>query len=223
MTWFAWVSALAGSTSGEGFILQGLISANMPDYAAPRWHLTLIMMALLVTTGLINTYSFRIVPWLELASGILYVILFFVFVGVIGALGQRKSANFVFLDSTSSSGWANPYVAFNIGVLVPAWGFIGFDGVNHMSEEVRKAKEAVPRAMILTIVINGVLAFIIALVISFYMGDPANSLDSTYPIIPILMSLAGPKAANAMVSALIIITYCVITASLLRPSLPWAA
>ena len=83
-----------------------------------------------------------------------------------------------------------------------------------MSEEVRKAKEAVPRAMILTIVINGALAFIIALVILFYMGNPADAIDSSYPIIPILMNLAGTKGANAMVSGLVIITYCVIAASL---------
>ena len=87
--------------------------------------MALIMIGLLVTTGLINTYAFRAVPWLELASGVMHVILFFIFAGVIGALGQKNPAEFALLDSTSSSGWTSTYVAFSIGTLVPAWGFIG--------------------------------------------------------------------------------------------------
>lgn len=215
VTWFAWVSALGGSSSGLAFILQGLIADNMPGYAEAQksWHLTPMMIAILVTTGLINSYAFRIVPWLELASGIFHVILFFVFIGVFAALGSGNSAEFVFTDGTSYSGWGK-FVAFNIGMLVPAWGFIGFDGVNHMSEEVRKAHHAVPRAMVYTILINGSMALIMALVIMFQMGDITLYLESGYPIIPIFMTIAGTKAANALISGLIIITYCVVAASL---------
>ncbi|ETN46173.1 uncharacterized protein HMPREF1541_00357 [Cyphellophora europaea CBS 101466] len=215
VTWFAWVSALGGSSSGLAFILQGLIAENMPGYAESQqsWHLTPIMIVILLTVGLINSFAFRIVPWLELASGVFHVILFFIFVGVFAGLGSGNSAEFVFTDSTSYSGWGK-FVAFNVGMLVPAWGFIGFDGVNHMSEEVRKAHHAVPRAMVYTILINGSLAFIMALVIMFQMGNITPYLESGYPIIPIFMTIAGTRAANALVSGLIIITYCVVAASL---------
>lgn len=215
VTWFAWVSALGGSSSSLAFVLQGIVAENMPSYAESQqsWHLTVIMIGILFTVGLINSFAFRIVPWLELASGIFHVILFFIFIGVFAGLGSGNSAEFVFTDSASYSGWGK-FVAFNIGMLVPAWGFIGFDGVNHMSEEVRKAHHAVPRAMVYTIVINGSLAFIMALVIMFQMGDVTPYLESGYPIIPIFMTIAGPRAANALVSGLIIITYCVVAASL---------
>jgi amino acid transporter len=139
--------------------------------------------------------------------------LFIIFVGVFAGLGTGNSAGFVFTDSTSYSGWGK-FVAFNIGMLVPAWGFIGFDGVNHMSEEVRKARHAVPRAMVYTILINGTLALVMALVIMFQMGDVTPYLESGYPIIPIFMAIAGTKTANALVSGLLIITYCVVAASL---------
>lgn len=215
VTWFAWVSALGGSSSSLAFSLQGIIAENLEGYANAQqsWHLAPIMIAILVTTGLINSYAFRIVPWLELASGICHVLLFFIFVGVFAGLGSGDSAAFVFTDSTSYSGWGK-FVAFNVGMLVPAWGFIGFDGVNHMSEEVRRARHAVPRAMVYTIVINGTLAFVMALVIMFQMGDVTPYLESGYPIIPMFMAIAGTKAANALVSGLLIITYCVVAASL---------
>jgi choline transport protein len=215
VTWFAWVSALGGSSSSLAFVLQGIVAENMPSYAESQksWHLTVIMIGILFTVGLINSFAFRIVPWLELASGVFHVILFFIFIGVLAGLGSGNSAEFVFTNSASYSGWGK-FVAFNIGMLVPAWGFIGFDGVSHMSEEVRKAHHAVPRAMVYTIVINGSLAFIMALVIMFQMGDVTPYLESGYPIIPIFMTIAGPRAANALVSGLIIITYCVVAASL---------
>ncbi|KAK4902680.1 hypothetical protein LTR27_000619 [Elasticomyces elasticus] len=215
VTWFAWVSALGGSSSSLAFILQGIIADNLPSYAEAQqsWHLTVLMIAILFTTGLINTYAFSFVPWLELAAGTFHVLLFVIFVGVFAGLGSGNSADFVFTDGTSYSGWGK-FVAFNIGMLVPAWGFIGFDGVNHMSEEVRKAHHAVPRAMVYTILINGSMAIIMALVICFQMGDITAYLDSGYPIIPIFMTIAGTKAANALVAGLIIITYAVVAASL---------
>ncbi|ESK95311.1 amino acid permease [Moniliophthora roreri MCA 2997] len=223
VTWFAWVSALAGSTSSEGNILLGLISTNYPNYEFKPWHLTLIIIAQLIIAGLINTYTFRAIPWLELLAGILHVILWVIFVSVLVSLSSRTSADFVFMERSVSSGWENSFVSWNLGLLVPAWGFIGFDGVVHMSEEVRKAKRAVPRAMIWTIILNGVLAYGIVLVLLFYMGDPELVLDSAYPIIPICFNAAGPRGGTAMVVGLLVVTFCVVAASLASVSrITWA-
>jgi amino acid transporter len=188
-------------SSSLAFSLQGVIAENLPGYAEAQkgWHLAPIMIAILVTTGLMNSYAFGIVPWLELASDVAHCLLFIVFVGVFADLGTGNSAEFVFTDSTSYSGWGK-FVAFNIGMLVHAWGLIDFDGVNHMTEEVRRARHEVSRAMVYTILVNGTLALIVALVIMFQTGDITPYLESGYPIIPIFMAIAGTKAANALVS-----------------------
>lgn len=224
VTWFAWVSALAGSTSSEANILTGLISTNYPDsYTFKPWHITLLIIAMLVIVGLMNMYTFWAIPWLELAAGILHVILWIVFVVVLVTLSSRSPTDFVFFERTVNSGWDNSFVSWNLGMLVPAWGFIGFDGVVHMSEEVRKAKKAVPRAMIWTIIINGVLAYGIILVLLYTMGNPDEVLQSAYPIIPICMNTAGPRGGTAMVVGLLVITFCVIAASLASVSrITWA-
>jgi amino acid transporter len=125
VTWFAWVSALAGSTSGEAALLQALIAQNVPGYTPERWHLALIMWALLISVGLINMFTFWIIPWLELVAGILHVILFIIFMVVLVTLAPRHDADFVFFNESILSGWGNPYVAFSLGMLVPTWGFVG--------------------------------------------------------------------------------------------------
>ncbi|KAG9773930.1 Choline transport protein [Exophiala dermatitidis] len=225
VTWFAWVSALAGSTSGLAALMQSQIADNMPSYIPERWHLTLIMWALLISVGLMNMYIFWLIPWLELTAGIMHVILFIIFVVVLVTLAPRHDSHFVWFSETIQSGWdRSSAVAFNLGMLVPAWGFIGFDGVVHMSEEVRRAKHAVPRSMILTIVINGVMAFAIILVLLYTMGNPDGVLDDAYPIFPICLNATGSRpAANAMVAGLVIVTYCVVAASVASVSrITWA-
>lgn len=101
---------------------------------------------------------------------------------------------------------------------------IGFDGVVHMSEEVRKAKQSVPRAMIYTIIINGALSYAIILALLYTMDRSDDVFGSAYPIIPICMKITGSLAAtNAMISGLLIMTFAVIAASLASVSrITWA-
>jgi len=93
-----------------------------------------------------------------------------------------------------------------------------------MSEEVRKAKNAVPRSMILTIAINGVMAFAFILVLLYCLGDPNLVLDASMPILNICYNATGSwPATNALVSGLIIVTYCVVAASVASVSrITWA-
>lgn len=106
-------------------MIQGLATLNYPDYVPERWHLTLIILAMLVVEGLMNMYTFWLIPWIELLAGILHVVLFIVFVVVLVALAPRHSPEFVFLKGASGSGWTNDFVSWNIGLLTPTWGFVG--------------------------------------------------------------------------------------------------
>lgn len=93
-----------------------------------------------------------------------------------------------------------------------------------MSEEVRKAKHAVPRAMMWTIAINAVLAYAIIIVILYTMGPLDAALNSSFPIIEVCMQATGSaKAATAMVCGLLIISLSVNLASVASVSrLTWA-
>ncbi|RMZ86274.1 hypothetical protein DV736_g6499, partial [Chaetothyriales sp. CBS 134916] len=224
VTWFAWVSLLAGVANTTAYMLQSLAAANYPGYVTERWHVTLIIFALLIVEGLMNMYTFWLIPWIELMAGILHVVLFIIFVVVLVAMAPRHSAQWVFLESLSSSGWNNNYIAWNLGLLTPTWGFVGFDGVVHMSEEVRKARQAVPRAMFWTIVLNGLLAYAMVLVILFCMGDIDAALNAPFPIIEICQQATGSlPAATAMVCGLLVISCAVNLGSIASASrLTWA-
>lgn len=100
----------------------------------------------------------------------------------------------------------------------------GFDSAIHMSEEVRKAKSAVPRAMFWSIFMNGVLGYIMVMVILVAMGTVEDALASATPIIPILQHVTGSNAATtAMVTGLFVISFAINLANIASVSrLTWA-
>lgn len=204
-TWFGYVSLLAGIANVTILLLESMIQLNYDTYVPGGWHTSVLVIAMCLFLGLINMYAFWVIPWVELMAGVLHVCLFVVFVVVMLVLGSRHTAEFVFLENVTSSGWDNSYVSWNLGMLTCVWSFTSFDSAIHMAEETRQAKLAVPRAMFWSIVMNGVLAFVMVLVILFTMGTVEDALDSSFPIVTILLGITGSKAATtAMASGLFI-------------------
>ncbi|KAE8153503.1 amino acid permease [Aspergillus avenaceus] len=224
ITWFAWVSLLAGVANTTATTIQGLATANYPEYEPERWHLTLIMFAMLIVESLMNMYAFWLIPWIELLAGVFHVVMFIIFLVTFVALAPRHTARQVFLTTQSASGWNNDYVSWNIGLLTPVWGFVGFDGAVHMSEEVRRARQAVPRAMFWTIATNGILAYAMVICIQFTMGSIDDALAANFPFIEICQQATGSvKAATAMVCGLLVVSLSVNLASIASVSrLTWA-
>ena len=100
----------------------------------------------------------------------------------------------------------------------------GFDGAVHMSEEVRKAKQAVPRTMFWTIALNGVLAYAISIVILYTMGPLDAALNSSLPILEVCQQATGSAAAaTGMVCALLVVQVSATLATVASVSrLTWA-
>jgi len=92
-----------------------------------------------------------------------------------------------------------------------------------MSEEVRKAKSAVPRAMFWSIFMNGVLGYAMVIVILVSMGPIEDALASSSPIVAILQNATGSTAATtAMVAGLFVISFSINLANIASVSrLTW--
>jgi choline transport protein len=101
---------------------------------------------------------------------------------------------------------------------------IGFDGAVHMSEEVRQARHAVPRAMFWSIVANGILAFGMLLVFLYCAGSVDDIVSSGYPLVMICIAATKSVAAgSAMVGMSMIVTLAVCLGSVTSASrITWA-
>ena len=93
-----------------------------------------------------------------------------------------------------------------------------------MSEEVRAARHAVPRAMFWSIVMNGVLAFAMTIVFLFCLGNVDDVLESTYPLLSICVNATGSLVGgSAMVGGVLVTVIAVSLGSVASASrLTWA-
>ena len=133
ITWFSWISLLAGVINIAANIIVTLAAARYPSYVPKGWHVTLIMYALLIVLGLMNIYVFWVIPWFEMVAGLLHIILWIIFVVVLVCLAPRHTADFVFTEKSQLSGWTNEYIGFNLGMVTATWAFVGRTALDHSS------------------------------------------------------------------------------------------
>lgn len=222
-TWFGYISIVAGMANVTMIQLQSMIELNNPSYVAGGWKTSVLVIAMGILLGGLNVYGFKLIPWIEMIAGVLHVCLFVVFAVVLSVLGTRNGPSF-WLSTNISSGWDDVFVSWNLGMLTCVWAYTGFDGAIHMSEETRKAKSAVPRAMFWSIFLNGCLGFIMVNILLAAMGSIEDILATDNPILTILLDVTGSKnAATAMVAGFSVISFSCNIANIASVSrLTWA-
>lgn len=74
-----------------------------------------------------------------------------------------------------------------------------------MSDEVKNAERRIPQSMILSVLINGMQAFIMVIVLLLCIGDPVAALETPtgYPIIEILRQATGSKAGATVLMVML--------------------
>ena len=84
---------------------------------------------------------------------------------------------------------------------------LGFDGVLHLSSEMKDAPRKVPQSMVLSVLVNSLLAFAFVLVLLFFMGDPVAALmtPTGYPVIEIYLQATGSIAGATVLTCFIIV------------------
>jgi choline transport protein len=135
---------------------------------------------------------------------------FFIIMIAILATSTKASNADVWQTFINAGGWPNNGVSFCIGFLTPAFALAGVDSVVHMSEEAHHASVNIPRAMIWSVVINGIAGFAYILTVLYAITDINEVLtignNTGFPIIGVFQQATGnPRAATAMLCAVAII------------------
>jgi choline transport protein len=184
------------------------------------------MWAFMALPVLGNFYGRSVLKSVELIGGVLYFVFFIVTIVTLVVMGQKSTAEFVFTESFfGQSGWENEGVQWCIGllsitsVLTGATTPVrledrrllirtGFDGVLHLADEVSDAAKMVPKAMILAVVFNTVLALGFLITFLFCIGDDSAAVNTStgYPIIQILYQATESKAGATIIVCIILLS-----------------
>ena len=200
-------------------IILGLIQINYPAYEGKPWHGTLIFYAVIALALLINTYLGKVFPWLEAVAFIVHIVGFFAIMIVMIYLAPKSPPSFVF-DNFMNLGGLTDIQSALLGSVTIMYMFNGtsslaeedtaallilvaVDGATHMAEEIENASVVIPRALVITVVVNGVIGWAALVIVFFCMGsiDGIMEMSSGVAFVSMFYSITqSVPGASALVS-----------------------
>ncbi|KAE8370714.1 putative amino acid permease [Aspergillus caelatus] len=189
ITVFAWQSAFASIALLSGTEIQGAAILTFKNYQSQLYHGTLILWACVLIALAVNAIGGKLLPRLENLVFVLHLVGFLAILITLTYMADHKSAKEVFTTWTNQGGWSSNGIVFFIGMQGSVFAFSGGDAAVHMAEEVQHASVVIPRALILTVLINGMLGFGMLIGVLFCMGDleAATNTSTGYPYMEIFL------------------------------------
>ncbi|KAF2689666.1 amino acid transporter [Lentithecium fluviatile CBS 122367] len=220
-SWFSgWINVggqivfTASAAFAAALQTQGLIILNDDSYIPERWQALLLYWAILLYAAAMNIWGSRALPTANLMSGVLHIIGFLVIFITLGAMGEKNTARFVFVEVTNSSSWSNGGISWLVGLLSAVYPLIGYDAACHLAEEMPHAARNVPLAMVGSVVANGIIGLGYCIMLLFCTGSLEEILSTPtgFPFMQIFLDVTQSHAAAtifSLVLTLIAIAACV--------------
>ncbi|TKA83850.1 hypothetical protein B0A55_00119 [Friedmanniomyces simplex] len=202
-----WLSALswqAGNASGLFLcanLIQSLIAIKSPAYAEPAWQGWLLVVAVTLICVLFNIFGEPMLPHMQNLFLPVYVATFVATIAVMWALCPHVDAYTALVEVTNEGGWSSTGLALMVGQISAIFALGGSDAAAHMSEEVRDAGLSVPRAMIGSILLNGIMGFIALISFLFAVPsvDDAVNDPSGFPLVYVLNLANMPNVTVGLI------------------------
>ena len=153
-----------------------MVTIYHPSYQQQNWQQSLVMVAIGMFATLMNTYGAKRLPMLEHIMLVVQLVGFFCIIIALWILSPMAPASEVFTSFSNFGGWPNIGTACFVGSITATASFAGSDAAVHMAEETEDASKAVPRMIMLTIAVNGVMAFVFIITyVSVFSGWKSQS------------------------------------------------
>ncbi|KAM0668479.1 hypothetical protein ACQRIU_002041 [Beauveria bassiana] len=206
LTVAGWQGTAASGAYLAGSMMQGLVSFTRPQYNGQTWQGTLIVWAVVLVAVFINTVVSSLLPKIEGMILVLHIVGFFGVLITLLTFGAQGDASAVFATFRNEGGWPTQGLSFFVGLLGLIFSFAGVDCSFHMCEEVQNPSVAVPRSIMGSIFINGLmgLAMVISMLFAATNIDEALQSTSGYPFIEIFFQATNSRGGTAVMASLII-------------------
>ncbi|PHH62116.1 hypothetical protein CDD81_7547 [Ophiocordyceps australis] len=192
----------ASAAFAAGLQAQALITLNVDSYEPVRWQGVLFYWGILLYAGALNIGGMRLMPHINLISGVIHIVAFVAICIVLGVMAQKNTAEFVFTEFVNGSGWNSDVISWLVGLLSTVYPFLGYDAATHLAEELPNASRNVPLAMLGSVMVNGLMGFIYTILLLFSAGS-LESLVSTptgFPYMQIFLDATKSRAAVTVLS-----------------------
>ncbi|KAL6918845.1 hypothetical protein ACHAPO_010537 [Fusarium lateritium] len=201
-----WQVACAATAFIAGTQIQGLIILNNPNYFPHPWHGTLLSIAVAAFTVVFNTLLARKLPLIEAIVLVIHIFAFFGILVTLWVLSPRANAKDVFTQFSDGGGWGSLGGSALVGIIAGTIPLLGGDAAVHMSEELRDASSTLPKAMILTTVVNGFFGWMMVITFCFCIGDLGQVISSPtgQPFMQVFLNSTQSVASATAMSTFIV-------------------
>lgn len=156
--WVAGIPACAQILAG---LVQGMVLLVYPDATvASLWQTALLIWAIMILAFAFNIFAAKYLPLAESIVLVIHVLGFLAFLIAMWAFGHHAPVEKVFTKFNDGGGWGSVGLSTLVGFGSPLWFFIGPDAGAHMSEELRDASLTLPRAMMWSTFLNGIIGIV---------------------------------------------------------------
>ncbi|KAK6851292.1 hypothetical protein PG989_014450 [Apiospora arundinis] len=198
-----------------------------PIFAGETYQVFLIFLGLTLLCNAVSSLGNRWLPILDTFA------IFWTLAGVVAimvcvlALAKegRRDASFVFTHFEANSGWT-PGWSFMVGLLHAAYATSSTGMIISMCEEVRQPATQVPKAMVLTVIINTFAGLVFMIPLVFVLPDIQTllALNSGQPVPVIIKSAVGSAggAFGLLIPLLVLAIICGIGCTTAASRATWA-
>ncbi|MBI1759546.1 MAG: amino acid permease [Actinobacteria bacterium] len=206
--WFNFLGQVAVTSAidfGAASFLNALLDLQF-GFAATQQHTILLLGAILLTHGLLNTFGVRLVSMLSDVSVWWHIGGVAIIVGsLIVVPAKHQSTSYVFTHFVNMTGWGNTLYVGMLGLLMAQYTLTGFDASAHMTEETHNAARSGPRGIVMSIVVSLVAGWVLLIGITFAIQDYAAEVGSATGVAPAQIFIDAVGATGGKLLLLIVI------------------
>ncbi|KAL7780246.1 hypothetical protein CFE70_010268 [Pyrenophora teres f. teres 0-1] len=204
VTLIGWQATTASSAYLGGSILQSVVLILHPDYSPKPYQAMLLGWTVLAFSVVINTVGSKTLAHFEGLILILHVLGFFAILIPLVYLAPDAS---IFTTFVNSGGWSTQGLSFMVGLPSSVFALVGVDSCVHMAEEVKDSSRVVPRAIQISVFLNGALGLAMMVAYLFCIGNLQDVLENSvtlgYAYLYVFLEGTG-SPGGAMTMALLI-------------------
>ncbi|KAF7553380.1 hypothetical protein G7Z17_g3650 [Cylindrodendrum hubeiense] len=215
ITMIGWVLCAAAGIFATAMQIQSWAILFSEGYVYERWHTSLIVIGLTTFYTVFAVYEIKRLHYLIFVAMFGHVFGYFATsIYLLVHVSPKNSAEYVFTDFTNLSGWESPGIAWSIGLMTSAIGFVGWDSSTHMAEEMTHAARDLPRTMLANIAVSGLLTFPWIIAVAFCITDIQGLLSGPVgrisPFAQLYYNVSGGNQAATigLTSILPILGFC---------------
>ncbi|OAA56905.1 Amino acid/polyamine transporter I [Cordyceps fumosorosea ARSEF 2679] len=202
-----WQTLVTSIAFQAGTEIQGLLALNYDEYVPLRWHGTLLVIAVVAFALVFNTLLASRLNLVEGAILVVHVFGFFCVLVPLWVLAPRTPGRVVWTQFHDGGGWGNVGLSTLIGLITSVLPLLGADASVHMAEEVQDAARTLPRSMMWSINLNGLMGWLTAITFCYCIGDLDQVLQTRtgYPFIQVIFNVTQSYPATNFLTSIVLL------------------